>query len=299
MDTAPVPDGNSFFAAAPGAPASTDNADAPSPSGGSHRAPRGVRPSRAERRSRRRSASRSRSGRHRRLLPNRPFWQELPILIVIALVAAYLVKTFVFQVFFIPSGSMENTLRINDRVLVDKVSYQFRDLRRGEIVVFNADGVLAPENAPVQPAPNFLVAAIRGIQGTFGLGQNSETDYIKRVIGVGGDRVQCCDAQNRLTVNGVALEESAYLFPGDAPSLTRFDVVVPAGKMWVMGDHRSASADSRSRIGAPGGGFVPTDRVIGRAFAVSWPWRSVRRLSIPETFKQGSLVSTPQASSGS
>ncbi len=279
----------------------------------SHRAPRRVKPEKVPRSARKASAkpeaaladvevaladstqsgkdAKKKAGKHRRLLPNRPFWQELPILIVVALLAAYLVKTFVFQVFYIPSGSMENTLRINDRVLVDKVSYNFREIKRGEIIVFNAEGVLAPENAPILPASNPFQAGARALRSTLGLQQNSETDYIKRVIGLPGDRVQCCDDQGRMTVNGVALSETAYLYPSDAASLTRFDVQVPPKKLWVMGDHRSASADSRSQIGSPGGGFVPENRVVGRAFVVTFPFTSLRRLSIPETFQQPQLTS--------
>ena len=256
----------------------------------SHRAPKGVKPPRSSRKERKaKDEAQATSGRHRRLMPNRPFWQELPILIIVALLAAYLMKTFVFQVFFIPSGSMENTLLINDRVLVDKVSYGFRDIKRGEVIVFNAQGVLSPENSEPLPASNLIDGAIRGVQNVFGLAQNSETDYIKRLIGLPGDRVACCDAQGRMTINGVPLDEKSYLYPGDASSLTPFDVLVPDKKLWVMGDHRSASADSRSRIGTPGGGFVPQDRVVGRAFVVTFPFNSLSRLPIPETFKQPAI----------
>ena len=255
------------------------------PSGGrrAHRAPKGAvvdKPPREGRGSR---------GRHRRLLPNRPFWQELPILIVVALVVAFVVKTFLLQAFFIPSGSMENTLAIGDRVLVDKISYRFTDIERGDIVVFDASGVLAPEETVVAKPTNPVSKVVRGAASAVGLAPGGETDYIKRVIGLPGDRVACCDDQGRLTVNGVALDEQSYLYPGNPPSTVKFDVVVPQDRLWVMGDHRSASADSRSRIGAPGGGFVPVDRVVGRAFGVTWPFKDAKLLRVPATFKQSGI----------
>jgi signal peptidase I len=217
-------------------------------------------------------------------------WVELPVLLVVAVVAAFLVKTFLLQVFFIPSVSMEQTLLVNDRVLVDKLTYDFRDIKRGQVVVFDAAGVLAPDTA-VQAASggNVVERGLRSFAGALGLSQGNETDYIKRVIGLPGDRVACCDAQGRLTVNGVPLDEGAYLFPGDVPSTSQFDVVVPADRLWVMGDHRSASADSRSRIGSPGGGFVPIDRVVGRAFVRTWPVDRIGRLPVPDTFDQPAI----------
>ena len=111
---------------------------------------------------------------------------------------------------------------------------------------------------------------------TIGLVPPPDTVFVKRVIGVGGDHVECCDSQGRITVNGTPIAESEYLFAGDTPSATPFSVDVPDGKLWVMGDHRSASADSRSHQGDPGGGFVPTDRVLGRAFAIIWPWDRIQ-----------------------
>jgi signal peptidase I len=254
----------------------------------SHRAPKGA--PKPERTGRKRKSGK-RNGRHRRIMPDRPFWQELPLLIIVAFLAAYLVKTFLLQVFFIPSISMENTLLVKDRVLVDKLTGDFRDIQRGEVIVFDAEGVLAPDGgaAAVPESSNPVARAAGTLAGALGLSQSNETDYIKRVIGLPGDRVACCDEQGRMTVNGVPLDEAAYLFPGDQPSTTNFDVVVPEGKLWVMGDHRSQSADSRSRIGSPGGGFVPIDRVVGRAFVRTWPVSRLGTLPIPDTFKQPAI----------
>jgi signal peptidase I len=123
--------------------------------------------------------------------------------------------------------------------------------------------------------------------------QPDSTDFVKRVIGVGGDHVQCCDAQGRVTVNGQPLEETDYIYPGDAPSIDEFDVVVPQGMLWVMGDHRSNSADSRFHMGDPGGGFVPASKVVGRVMSVLWPVSHFGSQSIPSTFAS---VPAPSAS---
>jgi signal peptidase I len=234
--------------------------------------------------------SKDQRGRHRRIRPDWPLWIEIPVLLTVAVLAAFLVKTFLIQVFFIPSVSMENTLLVNDRVLVDKLSYDFRDLERGQVIVFDAAGVLAADAAPQAAQDgNVVQNGLRSFASALGLSQSNETDYIKRIIGLPGDRVTCCDEQGRVTVNGVPLDETAYLFPGDVPSTTQFDVVVPADRLWVMGDHRSASADSRSRIGAPGGGFVPIDKVVGRAFVRTWPVDRIGTLPVPDTFKQPAI----------
>jgi len=206
--------------------------------------------------------------RHR---AGRPLWQELAAVVLVALLVAFLVKTFVVGVYYIPSGSMEDTLRIGDRVAVDKVSYRFHDIRRGDVVVFDGADSFTPEG-DVAPAPTGLgPRLVRGLASLVGLAPPNETDFVKRVIGTPGDRVACCDPQGRVTVNGVPLDEP-YVHPGDAPSTTEFDVVVPEGRLWVMGDHRSSSADSRAHLGDPGGGMVPEDRVIGRVRAVLWPF---------------------------
>ncbi|NHC45547.1 signal peptidase I [Motilibacter aurantiacus] len=199
----------------------------------------------------------------------------MTLLVGIALVLAMLVKAFLVQAFYIPSGSMENTLRIGDRVLVEKLSYRFGEIERGDVLVFNGVDSFTPEVELDEPT-NPLVRGARALGGVVGLAPPDERDFIKRVIGLPGDRVVCCDAAGRITVDGLPLEEESYLYPGDNPSDRAFDVTVPEGRLWVLGDHRSASADSRQHMGEPGGGFVPVDRVIGRAFAVVWPlghWR--------------------------
>lgn len=216
------------------------------------------------------------------------FWKEVPILLVIAFGLAFLVKTFVVQAFYIPSGSMENTLQVGDRVLVNKVVYHLRPIERGDIVVFNGVDSFTPEVRIAEPSGP-IAQTFTWLGRTFGFAPPDERDFVKRVIGVAGDHVVCCNAKGQVTVNGVALEESEYLYPGNAPSDANFDIVVPEGKLWVMGDHRAASSDSRAHLGDPGGGFVPTDRVIGRAFAVVWPFSDAQILSTPSTFDQPAL----------
>jgi len=217
------------------------------------------------------------------------FWKELPILLLIAFGLAFVVKTFLVQAFFIPSGSMEKTLEIGDRVLVNKVVYHLRPIARGDVVVFNGVDSFTPEVSIVEPTDP-MGKAVDWFGRTFGFAPPSERDFVKRVIGVPGDHVVCCDAAGKVTVNGVELDEASYLYPGNAPSDDAFDVTVPDGKLWVMGDHRAASSDSRAHLGDPGGGFVPTDRVIGRAFAVVWPFRDATLLPIPDTFAQPALA---------
>ncbi|GAA0266363.1 signal peptidase I [Actinomadura nitritigenes] len=230
------------------------------------------------------------------------FWKELPVLIVVAVVLALVVKTFLVQAFYIPSGSMQNTLEIGDRVLVNKIVYHTRDVKRGDIVVFNGMDSWDPEvtyTTPKNPVARFF----RWVGGAFGVAPG-EKDYIKRVIGVPGDHVKCCDAQGRVTVNGVALDERSYLYTDpvtherNKPSEQPFDVTVKPGTLWVMGDHRELSADSRAHRSDPGGGAIPRDRVIGRAFVVVWPLNRMKMLPIPGTFDQaigGLAPATPFA----
>lgn len=218
-----------------------------------------------------------------------PSWLEVPAVIVVALLVVFVLKTFVVQAFYIPSGSMENTLQIGNRVVVNKVVYHLRPVQRGDVIVFDGNGIFTPEISPTDNGGPLAVIG-RTLGALFGLAPPGENDFIKRVIGVGGDRVVCCNAQGKITVNGTSLVEDAYLYGKNPPSRQPFDVIVPAGKLWVMGDHRSASADSRAHLGDPGGGFVPLDRVLGRAFAVVWPLSDAQVLEVPSTFDQPGLT---------
>jgi signal peptidase I len=230
------------------------------------------------------SAEPGATGRRKRR--QRSFWRELPILIAVALLLAIVIKTYAIQAFWIPSGSMENTLEINDRVLVNKIVYHTRDIHRGDIVVFNGDGSWDPGTVPV--SGNIFQQFADGFASMFGFGHPGDI-LIKRVIGIPGDRVACCDAEGRVTVNGVPLNEQSYLYPGSAPSLSRFNIVVPRGRLWVMGDNRFYSDDSRDHQSDPGGGTIPESAVIGRAFIIIWPPSRWRILPIPATFEQPAL----------
>ncbi|WP_051468046.1 signal peptidase I [Actinomadura oligospora] len=221
------------------------------------------------------------------------FWKELPILIAVAVILALVIKTFAVQAFYIPSGSMENTLLVGDRVLVNKIVFHTRDITRGDVIVFKGPPSWQPEVQVSKPSNPFS-KAVRWIGTAFGVAP-TEKDYIKRVIGIPGDHVKCCDAQGRITVNGVALDEKAYIYVDpidhqqDKPSESPFDITLQDGQLWVMGDHRSNSLDSRAHQDGPENGAIPTKDVIGRAFVKVWPLNRMGTIPIPETFKQPAL----------
>src|SRR5579859_4240878 len=244
------------------------------------------------------------------------FLTEMVVLFAVALTIALLIKTFIVQPFFIPSASMEDTLLVGDKVLVNKIVYRIRPISRGDIVVFNGAGSWQPPERSSPPSHNPLVrfydatlgALFKAIRGLFGT-QSGQTDYIKRVIGIPGDHVVCCNAKGQITVNGVALHESSYLIPGAKPSEGPFNIVVPPGRLWVMGDNRPESADSRLHdcsytytppqcVPYDRGGTIPIHEVIGRAFMIIWPPSRIRTLPIPSTFSQRGLNHSSAMPSG-
>jgi signal peptidase I len=215
-----------------------------------------------------------------------PVWVETVLLLVLALVVSAVVKTFFVQMFFVPSGSMRPLFVEDDRILVQKISYWNGDVQRGDVVVFDDPGGqwLGAEGqtrlTPVQKALSEV-----GLYPTGG-------HLVKRVIGIGGDHVRCCDKDGLVTVNGVPLHEKAYLMKGAIPSERPFDVTVPKGRLWVMGDNRANSEDSRFHQELPGGGTVPEADVVGKVWAIVWPFGRAHLLHEPSTFENPDLQAT-------
>ena len=209
--------------------------------------------------------------------------RELPILVVSALVLSIIVKTFLVQFFYIPSGSMENTLQVNDRVGVNKLGAIFSDIKRGEVVVFRDPAEWL--SAPYDESKGLTKIVKDGLVFVGILPDPSKQYLIKRVIGVGGDRVVCCSTSGKIEVNGVEVDEP-YIYAGNKPSDSTFDVTVPKGFIWVMGDHRGASADSRFHTDDPNKGMVPLDKVTGRALFVIWPLKHIGVLDVGKDLSQ-------------
>lgn len=190
--------------------------------------------------------------RHRRRRRQRSLSPRTVVLaLVVAVLGVWFARSYVAVPFTVPTRSMADTLRPGDRILVDRLGPHLRGVQRGDVVVFD---------------------------GTDAFG-SPDTDFVKRVIGIGGDRVTCCDRRGRLTVNGAVLDERDYVHDGERASQLRFDIRVPEGRLWVMGDHRSNSMDSRAHLGSPGGGTVAVDDLVGRVVGVMWPPSRIGALS--------------------
>ncbi len=204
--------------------------------------------------------------------------REVPIIIVAALIVSIVVKTFLVHFFFVPSGSMQNTLQIGDRIAVNKFAAMFSDIRRGEVVVFKD-----PDNwlgAAPAPTGSRITQDLKSTLVDIGVLPDPATQYlVKRVIGVGGDTVVCCDVKGHLVVDGVSINEP-YIYAGNTPSDSKFSVSVPKGYIWVMGDHRGASADSRFHTDDVHKGMVPLGDVVGRAEFIVWPFSHISFLSV-------------------
>ena len=209
--------------------------------------------------------------------------RELPILVVSALVLSIIVKTFLVQFFYIPSGSMENTLQVNDRVGVNKLGAIFSDIKRGEVVVFRDPAEWL--SAPYDESKGLAKIVKDGLVFVGIMPDPAKQYLIKRVIGVGGDRVVCCSTSGKIEVNGVEVDEP-YIYAGNKPSDSTFNVTVPKGFIWVMGDHRGASADSRFHTDDPNKGMVPLDKVTGRALFVIWPLKHLGVLEVGKDLSQ-------------
>jgi len=199
--------------------------------------------------------------------------REFPILVIVALAVSIVIKTFFVQFFYIPSGSMENTLQINDRVAVNKVPFIGKSIKRGDVVVFRDPDNWLPE--PYVGDQNKYLAVVKDAFVAVGVLPNPAKQYlVKRVIGVAGDKVECCSKDKKLMINGIEIDEP-YIFAGNTASDTNFNVTVPAGKVWVMGDHRGASADSRFHQDDINNGMVPTAKITGKVVGIIWPIKNL------------------------
>jgi signal peptidase I len=242
------------------------------------------------------ASARDSRARQRRRRRRGSFLRELPVLLVIAFGLAILIKTFLVQAFFIPSGSMEQTLHgcpgcSGDRVLVNKLTYRFGDPRPGDIVVFRGPESWAPE-AQLAPPKNPVQRLLHAVGSAVGVAPPGEKDFIKRVIAVGGQTVQCCDGQGHVTVDGRALIEP-YVYVSDPQGYRPAPfgpVTVPTGRLWVMGDHRDQSADSRAHIADGDQGTIAIGDVVGKAFVIVWPPSRWDTLGSPATFQTSGVI---------
>jgi signal peptidase I len=228
-------------------------------------------------------------GAHRRKKKPRSFWKELPILIGVALLLTFLIQQFLARVYVIPSESMEQTLHgcagcFGDRVLVDKLTYDFGDPEPGDVIVFKGPDTWTENDFTAPRSDNFLVRGLQAVGAVIGLAPPDERDFVKRVIAGPGQTVKCCDANNHVLVDGKPLDEPYVYWNGGPPIQEPFpEVKVPAGTVWVMGDNRNDSSDSRyqGRVSDTQGnvnGVVPIDHVIGKARLIVLPpsrWSTV------------------------
>lgn len=219
--------------------------------------------------------------------------KEILAVAATALVISFLIKTFIAQAFWIPSGSMEDTLVYGDRVMVSKIQAGPMSVERGDIVVFEDPGGWLP---PVQrPDRGALINGVTRVLEFVGVAPSTQGNHlIKRVVGMPGDTVSCCDESGRLLVNGQPLDETSYLYPGDAASMTEFEITVPEDHVWLMGDHRSNSRDSRANDDGTGQqGSVPLDSVVGQAFVLLFPFDHFTWFTIPDTYDSVPEATTP------
>lgn len=237
---------------------------------------------------------------HRHRLSKRKkgsFWREVPILVLTALVLTFLIQTFLARVYVIPSASMEPTLHgcpgcTNDRVLVDKLTYRFGDPRPGDVVVFRGTDSWASEFTS-QRSDNILIRGLQQAGSLVGLAPPDERDFVKRVIAVGGQTVQCCDKQNRVTVDGTPLTEPYAVFIGHEPQEEFGPVTVPQGNLWMMGDNRNNSADSRRHVADQRSGTVPVSNVIGKARVIVLPLSRWQGISDPDPQQHPEQLGAP------
>ncbi|SFT66684.1 signal peptidase I [Arthrobacter sp. ov118] len=269
--TAPVSQGEK--SGAPVADRSSADRSSAEPAG-----PRPAGPAHAGASSRRAKKAKAREGRSPLFL----WLKEVATVVIVAVVLSFLIKTFLFRAFYIPSESMVSTLDVNDRIFVNLLVPEPMALQRGDVVVFkDSQGWLAPA-APKTKGP--FTSVQDGLTFVGLLPDNSEQHLVKRVIGLPGDHVVCCDAGGQLTVNGAPLDEK-YVNPAEIPQVRDFDVVVPAGKVWVMGDNRNHSADSRAHMDT-NGGFVNESDIEGKAAVIAWPLNRISALdNYPDVFR--------------